>query len=292
MRSDTLDYLERKGYTSNVKRQLAYVTKLYNEEMHVIASKAISRLSDLDGKTVSVDLPNGGTFVTAMTVFERLGIKPKFVFIEQRVAYEKLRRGEIDALVAVQGKPSKFITQVKDDRLHLVPIEYTSALQVDYLPSRLGSEDYPSLIAPGSSVDTIAVPAILAVYNWSPGTERYRKVQLFVERLFEHISDFQKPPFHPKWQEVVLTSELPGWTRFPAAQRWLDEHLKTANTATRKDFDRFLAGRKTADAQSSEVEKQALFHEFLKWEAARKRPKPIPIARPATPQIKAEVPGQ
>ena len=69
MRSDTLDYLEKKGYASNIKSQFTYITKLYNEEMHVVAPKAIQKLSDLEGKTVSVDLPNGGTFVTAITIF-------------------------------------------------------------------------------------------------------------------------------------------------------------------------------------------------------------------------------
>jgi TRAP-type uncharacterized transport system substrate-binding protein len=83
IRSDTLDYLEKNGYAKNVKSQLTYITKLYNEEMHVVASKMIQKLSDLEGKTVSVDMPNGGTFITAITVFERLGIKPNFVYIEQ-----------------------------------------------------------------------------------------------------------------------------------------------------------------------------------------------------------------
>ena len=66
VRSDTLDYLEKKGFAKDIKKQFSYVTKLYNEEMHVIASKSIRSLKDLDGKTVSVDLPNGGTFVTAL----------------------------------------------------------------------------------------------------------------------------------------------------------------------------------------------------------------------------------
>src|ERR1022692_2243798 len=39
IRSDTLDYLEKNGYAKNVKSQLTYITKLYNEEMHVVASK-------------------------------------------------------------------------------------------------------------------------------------------------------------------------------------------------------------------------------------------------------------
>src|ERR1700760_4950415 len=38
-RADTLDYLEKKGFAKGIKKQFAYVTKLYNEEMQVIAPK-------------------------------------------------------------------------------------------------------------------------------------------------------------------------------------------------------------------------------------------------------------
>src|SRR6202166_3080692 len=113
VRADTLDYLEKKGFAKDIKKKQTCVTKLYNEEMHVIAPKSIRSLKDLDGKTVSVDLPNGGTFVTALIVFERLGIKPKFVYVEQRIALEKMKTGEIDAVIAVQGKPSSIISQIQ-----------------------------------------------------------------------------------------------------------------------------------------------------------------------------------
>jgi len=280
IRSDTLDYLEKKGYANNIKSQFTFVTKLYNEEMHVVAPKAIQRLSDLEGKTVSVDLPNGGTFVTAITIFERLGIKPKFVFIEQRIAYEKLRKGEIDALIAVQGSPSKFITQIKDETLHFVPVDYASPLQVDYLPSQLKSEDYPALIPPGGRVDTISVPAILAAYNWAPGTDRYRKVEHFVQAFFEKFKDFQQPPFHPKWKEVVLNAPLKGWTRFPAAQAWLDRHSNTATSETRSKFDLFLATRasQTGGLPAATPEQNALlFQQFLQWQ---QKTASTPVRRP------------
>jgi TRAP transporter TAXI family solute receptor len=266
MRSDTLDYLEKKGYGSNLKSQLTYITKLYNEEMHVVAPKSIRKLSDLNGKTVSVDLPNGGTFVTSIEVFERLGIKPKFVYIEQRIAYEKLRKGEIDAMIAVQGNPSRFIKSIKDDRFHLVPVEYAPSLQADYLPSQLTSKDYPALIPPGERVDTIAVPAVLAAYNWAPGTDRYRKVAQFVQAFFDKFKRFQQPPFHPKWKEVVLEAPLKGWKRFPAAQAWLDAHSNTSDT--RKKFDLFLAKRaQTGESlPTTSAENVALFQDFMKWQ--------------------------
>jgi TRAP transporter TAXI family solute receptor len=270
IRSDTLDYLEKKGYATNLKKQLSYITKLYNEEMHVVASKRVEKLSDLDGKTVSVDLPNGGTFITAITVFERLNIKPKFVYVEQRLAYEKLRKGEIDALVAVQGVPSKFTTTIKDERFHLVPIEYAPALQGDYLPSQLKADDYPALIPAGQRIDTIAVPAILAAYNWAPGNERYRKVERFVQAFFDKFEDLQKPPFHPKWKEVALAAPLQGWIRFSAAQVWLDRHANTASDMRRK-FDQFMATRGVepgSSAAQTPDQNSALFEQFLEWQRA------------------------
>src|SRR3979411_1994548 len=118
VRSDTLDYLERKGIAKDIKKQFTYVTKLYNEEMHVIASKSIRTLRDLEGKTVSVDLPNGGTFVTALTVFERLGMKPKVVYIEQRIALEKMKAGEIDAVIVCGGKADNSGSGLKDAPLY------------------------------------------------------------------------------------------------------------------------------------------------------------------------------
>ena len=128
VRADTLDYLERKGFAKDIKKQFTYVTKLYNEEMQVIAPKSVRNLKDLEGKTISVDLPNGGTFVTALTVAERLGMKANFVYIEQRIAMEKLKAGQIDAVIVVGGKPYKSVsTFVNDGRFHLVNVELRQA---------------------------------------------------------------------------------------------------------------------------------------------------------------------
>jgi TRAP transporter TAXI family solute receptor len=264
IRADTLDYLERKGYTGSIKGQFAYITKLYNEEMHVIAPKSIRSLADLNGKRVAIDLPNGGTFVTAITIFERLGIKPIYAYTEQRIAYDKLKRGELDAVIAVQGSPSKAVSQVRGDNLHFVPIPYSAPLQADYLPAVLTAENYPFLIPPGGRVDTVAVPAILAAYNWPVGSERYHKVERFVQVFFDKLGRLQQPPFHPKWKETVLSAPLKGWTRFPTAQEWLDRH-----SATRAKFDSFLASQAVASGTKTSrtpEEADALYQQFLKWQ--------------------------
>src|SRR5258707_6157983 len=116
VRADTLDYLEKKGFAKDIKKQFTYVTKLYNEEMYVIASKSIRSVRELEGKKVSVDLPNGGTFVTAAIVFERLGIKPNFVYVVQRIAMEKMKTVEINAVITVSGEPYKISNNFKDYR--------------------------------------------------------------------------------------------------------------------------------------------------------------------------------
>ena len=251
VRSDTLDYLEKKGFANNIKGQFTYITKLYNEEVHVVAPKSVHSLADLEGKKVSIDLPNGGTFVTAIAIFERLGIHPDFAYIEQRIAYDKLSKGELDAVVAVQGQPSKATTQIKDPNLHLVPIEYAKSLQSDYLPAQLTSDNYPNLIAKGELVDTVAVPAVLAAFNWQRNTERYRRLARFVDAFFGKIGELQQPPFHPKWKEVALNAPLPGWVRFRPAQEWLDRNSNAVATSdVRTKFEQFLSQNQSAPPRS------------------------------------------
>jgi TRAP transporter TAXI family solute receptor len=283
VRSDTLDYLEKKGFAKDIKKQFTYVTKLYNEEMHVIAPKSIRSLKELEGKTVSVDLPNGGTFVTALIVFERLGIKPNFVYVEQRIAMERLKAGQIDAVIAVQGKPSKTVSAVKDDRFHLVPVDYAKSLQSDYLPATLNAKDYPNLITDQETVDTIAVPAVLAAYNWAPNTDRYRKLSQFVDAFFTKFPTFQNPPFHPKWKEVSLSAPLADWQRFPAAQQWLDQ--RGIQPVARDRFEEFLRQSPTSAKVQSAADKETLFKQFQAWEA-EKNARAQAQVRPAKPEKK------
>jgi branched-chain amino acid transport system substrate-binding protein len=264
VRSDTLDYIEKKGYATNIKKQFNFIAKLYNEEMHVVAAKSIGSLADLDGKTVAVGAANGGTFITAITIFERLKIKPHFLYIEQRVALERLKKGEIDAVIAVEGKPLQEIAQIAGDTLHLVPVNYEKALQTDYLPTELTSEDYPNLIAAGRSVDTVAVSAVLAAYNWEPGTERYRRLALFVETFFAKIEALQRTPFHPKWREVALNAPVAGWSRFPPAQAWLDRNKAPAPSQAKNELEGTEDRAKIGLARTED--RKALFQHFLEWQ--------------------------
>ena len=268
VRADSLDYLERKGYVRDLRKQLTYVTKLYNEEMQVIAPLAVRNLRDLDGKPVGVNLPDGSTFVTCLAVFERLGLHAdNFTYIEQRIAMEMLKKGELDAVIVVGGKPYKSVSNfVNDGRFHLVTVDYDKPLQNDYLPATMTPEDYPNLIAAGDKVDTIAVPAVLAAYNRAPNTDRYRKLSLFVDAFFAKFATLQNPPFHPKWKEVTLAAPLPGWQRLPHAQQWLDEHGPTSPARQRLGDSAKQNPAAVKDPQT-DADRDALFRQYREWQA-------------------------
>jgi branched-chain amino acid transport system substrate-binding protein len=263
VRKDTLAYLERKDFANNIRSQFVCVTKMFNEEMHVLAPKTIQSMKDLDGKTVAVDLPDSSTFVTSINVFERLGIKPHLLYIEPRIALDMLRKGDVDAIIAVEGKPLQWLSEVNDPNLHLVPVDYDKSLRDEYLPAQLSAEDYPNLISGTDPVDTIAGEAVLASYNWQPGTDRYRRLALLVESLFTRMSQLQRPPFHPKWQELAPLAPVAGWTRFKAAQDWVDRNTPVAANASSATPAAFGA------RASSPEDDPALYRQFLEWRANR-----------------------
>ncbi len=270
VRKDTLAYLERKDFAASIRQQFVYVTKLFNEEMHVLASKSIRSMKELDGKTVVVDQPDSSTFVTAINVFERLNIKPHLVYNEPRLAVDALRRGEVDALLAVEGKPSQWLGQIRDPNLHLVPVDYDRALQAEYLPSKLTSDDYPNLIGSGAVVDTIAGEAILAAYHWPANNDRYRRLALLVESLFTKLPQLQKPPFHPKWKELSPRVPVDGWTRFEAAQEWLNRTYPTAAVAPATTVGE--APSQPPRAANPPISRNdPLYREFLDWRASRQK---------------------
>jgi branched-chain amino acid transport system substrate-binding protein len=265
VRKDTLAYLERKDFANNIRNQFVYVTKMFNEEMHVLAPRTIRSMKDLDGKTVVVDLPDASTFVTSINVFDRLGIKPHLLYIEPRLALEMLSKGEIDAIVAVEGKPVQWLSQVRDPNLHLVPVEYEKTLQEEYLPSQLSSADYPNLVSDTAPVDTIAAEAVLASYNWPPTSDRYRRLSLLVESLFTRVAQLQRPPFHPKWKEVALKAPVAGWTRLQAAQEWIDRNSSPSPAGTAAASAAVEAPRAAKPLDRNDP----LYREFLEWRANR-----------------------
>ena len=89
----------------------------------------------------------------------------------------------------------------------------------------------------------IAVPAVLSVFNWPRGSDRYRRIERFTERLFAKWDQFLVAPRHPKWRDVNLGATVPGWARYIAAQQMLERFYGPSATGQEdinRNFQAFL----------------------------------------------------
>ena len=268
--SDVLEYFRNVRKTPNLERRVQYVIRLPTSELHILARDDVQSLEDLRGKKVNFGPAGTGASLTGPIVFQRLGIDVNEVLIDQASALQKLQSGEIDAIARVIPKPVDYFSKIPPNSgLHLVNIPFTKMFEDHYTLGEFTKQDYPNLLEGKDHIDTIAVPAVLAVFNWGSDTDRYRKVQRFVQYLFNNFSKLQRPPYHPKWRDVNLAATVPGWTRFGVAQDMLDKLEQQNGTTAQQqiDFDAYLA--KQQQMPATDADRDALFKNFLQWQAAR-----------------------
>lgn len=292
--NDYFDYLKKQNPAvyNGVERKVHYIAKLYNTEFHILAKQDITKLEDLEGKKVNFYVKDSSADIAAQNIFKALGINVEPLYLDQALATQKLKSGEIAAFVRMAGAPVGAFSDIKpEDGLHFIPIAESAVSSPDkyravldqYLPAFLKSEDYPNLIAPGQSVPTVASSVLLATYNWNEGTERYNKVAKFVEKFFNNFQAFQKSPRHAKWRQTNLAATVPGWTRFKPAQAWLDDMRARAaqstaapNTAApemKEAFQTFIQDytRRTSGADLPPKQVEELSAQFQSWWTERTR---------------------
>src|ERR1700738_3551198 len=285
---DNLRLLKKKDPVlyANIEQRVQYITKLYNSEFHVLARNDIKSYDDLKGKKVNFNLKDSQTEVTADTVFNALNIPVQRSYFDNDEALNKLMSGEISAMIILTGAPQATLAKVKkEDGPHLLPLDQESLpkhelrdLFANYLPAEITHEHYPNLVAEGTTVPTIANRALLVAYTWPENSPRYKRVAKFVDAFFSKIDQFNNPSRHPKWREVNLSAEMPGWVRFKPAAEWLATHrnqavstnpdstLDQSSPELRLAFEKSMqtsaaaSGRKTL----SPKEREMLFAKFMK----------------------------
>jgi TRAP-type uncharacterized transport system substrate-binding protein len=291
---DNLRLLKKKdpGLYANIEQRVQYITKLYNSEFQVLARSDIKSYDDLRGKKVNFNLKDSQTEVTADTVFNSLNIQTQRSYYDNDEAMKRLLSGELAAMIILTGAPQVTMAKVKkEDGVHFLPLDQESLpnhdmkdLFANYLPADLTHDLYPNLIPEGTTVPTIANRALLVAYTWPENSPRYKRIAKFVDAFFSKIDQFNNPARHPKWREVNLSADMPGWTRFKPAADWLASHRNQAVSANpdstldqsspelRQAFEKFMqkyaasSGQKTLSTQDREV----LFAKFMKFLAASK----------------------
>jgi uncharacterized protein len=256
---------------SDFVEQVVYVAKLFNEEVHIVVRPDVTDIKQLKGKVVNLGVPGSGTAITARLLLDDLGINVQESHLADVDAIEKLKSGDIAAAVFMAGKPAPVMAWLKGSGLKVLPIPYAKVLEDAYYPATLTHDDYPDLIAEGQSVDTVSVCAVLVAFNWSGDNVRYRKVAKFVDAFFSKFDELQKPPRHPKWREVNFAATLEGWHRSPAAQAWINRAKQGPSTASKSNFDTFLAQNAgSSGTPVSDEQRAELFKAFLEWNKSQR----------------------
>jgi TRAP-type uncharacterized transport system substrate-binding protein len=272
--SDVFEYFRTERKTPNLQSRVHYILRLPIAELHILAKTDIRALEDLRGKKVNFGPAGSGSSLTGTIVFQRLGVQVDQVLIDQQSALQKLQSGEVAALVRVVGKPVDFFTRIPPNSgLHLIPIPYTKTFADYYTVGEFEAKDYPSLIAEGEKIETIAVPAVLSVFNWPRSSDRYRRIERFAERLFANWDQLLVTPRHPKWREVNLGATVPGWTRHTIAEQMLERFYGPSGSAQEdinRDFQAFL-NRIGTGARASQADREALFRQFVQWREQQSR---------------------
>jgi TRAP-type uncharacterized transport system substrate-binding protein len=210
--------------------------------------------------------------VTADIIFGMLKLDVQRVNYDNDEAVKKLRDGQISAMIILSGAPQAAVVKVKkEDGIHLLPLDERSLPNHDlhqmftkYLPIELTHEEYPALIPEGTTVSTVGNRSLLVTYAWPVNSPRYNRIAKFVREFFGKIDQFHDGSRHPKWDEINLAAEMPGWTRFKPAADWLAEHQ---SVALKPAFDEFVQNYTASSGQKgfSDRDLQVLFVKFQQF---------------------------
>lgn len=248
----------------HVTRNMVYITRLFEDELHILVRPEIKSLKDLEGKAVNFSDAGSGAQLAAQRMFAAHGMKVSEVNMGQADAIERMKRGEVFATICTCLKPLRpYATVPKELGFRLLPVAYEGHFLEDYLPAEFTHADYPNLIPEGEKVEGVAVPTLLMAFNWTGDHGRYLRLAKFVDAFFTKFPEIQKPPRHPRWKNVNLAATIDGWTRFPPAQEWLDR-VAAGRPAPTMTGSAPQPGGGTNAAMS-----EALFKEFMEWRRKR-----------------------
>jgi TRAP-type uncharacterized transport system substrate-binding protein len=263
---DVLEHFKQDPRIRGIDKRINYLMHLFPSELHVFVRPEIKSLQDLAGKPVNFNTRGTAAAYSGPLIFDRLGIKVDVRHDPHPSALVEIAKSDkYAAVVFVTSKPVEpFVRRRWPEGFKFLPVPLTEKLEEYYLPAQLESSDYPDLIPQGQIVQTISVPAVLAVYNWPTQSDRHRRVARFIDYLFERLPKLQaEPGFHAKWRDLNLAAAVPGWQRFGAMQDKLVASA-AAETNFRSDNAAKLKEAIARLAPGNEAEQNRLLQRFLR----------------------------
>lgn len=248
VQTDVLDYAARNDLIGELAEKLGYMTMLYNAEFHLIARSDETGLAALNGRRINTGVAGSGTQVTASAVLKAAGIDYVATSFDTATALEKLKTGEIDGVVYVDGAPAPLLMQLDPaDGLKLLDVPISPAIAGAYQPAWLQHNHYGRLIERGKMVETVSVGTVLVAFNWPVHSKGNTRLVHLYEVLAGGLNKLAAKPNHPVWRSVTLSARLAGWERHRAAlagqhraeggfKQWQSDRVR----ALRTDFKALL----------------------------------------------------
>ncbi|CAN5454668.1 C4-dicarboxylate ABC transporter substrate-binding protein [soil metagenome] len=221
---DVIAFMKDQNILGEANGKLLAIAKLDSAQVHVVARKDITSLTDLAGKRVDIGTPAQARFLTGTLLFKRLDIPFVAVNNAREDALRSLMDGSSDAIVIVDTQPSALIESLaKHGAYHLLPIGMTEALSDVYSPALLTAESYGDLLDEGN-VETIAVSSLVAVFDWPKSTERYYAMKKLTAALYGNGTALRDSSRYGIWDDINLAGDIPGWERYVTSVEWLAKH--------------------------------------------------------------------
>jgi len=111
---------------------------------------------------------------------------------------------------------------------------------------------------------------VLIGYNWPKNTDRYRRVQRFVDAFFPRSKNSASRRTIQNGARSILPSLLKNWKRFDPAEEWLASARNPDVASLQSDFRQFTSSQGGAQrGVVSPANSDELFQEFLKWKQSR-----------------------
>jgi len=249
----------------SLPQRIAYITRLYNEEVHLLVGRNTKALAELSGKKIAVPLDDGSALFTARDLFARFSVNVEIVRMPAAEELEMVRAGDVAATLLMAGKPSPLLAGMpKDGSIRLLALPFTPAMEDGYVPAAFRADDYPMLIPDGLVVESVAVSAVLMAHNAKGAEDSLQRTAKFVPAFFDATSEHLLNRYAKL--EMNLAATLPGWSRLPAAEEWLRRAQQQQALSLQKTFEEFLREtRPPGSPNLTATQRKKLFDEFVSW---------------------------
>jgi len=234
VQSDVLEYLRAyEGDDPEIAAAISGIKvafPLFDQEVHILASRNVRKLEDLAGKRVSLGAKDSGDFLTATVMFDLLGYSPaeRMTYAPEQ-ALAALKEGRIDALFLVDGAPSEILSkaEIDSEKFHLLDIT-DPILEIAYTASTIEAGLYE--FQP-EATQVLTVKSVAMTYDYVPrgrnayntlNCERVANLTFLTRQLLKQAGS----ETHPKWSTINLDDEILDWTVSVCAARGLSDTYK------------------------------------------------------------------